>query len=99
MHDFLDAASFGICIAMVEDEGGGYFLTEILTVLITVVNIIITIICIVLIKKIQFHTVTVETAAVMSLIFIGTFFNTAILLILTAANTQYTILYWIPLRG
>jgi hypothetical protein len=52
MHDFLDAASFGICIAMVEDEGGGYFLTEILTVLITVVNIIITVICIVLIKKI-----------------------------------------------
>lgn len=69
------------------DEGGGYFLTEILTVLITVVNIIITMICIFLIKKIQFHTVTVETAAVMSLIFIGTFFNTAILLILTSANT------------
>ena len=35
----------------------------------------------------------------MSVIFIGTFFNTAILLILTAANTQYTILEWIPLRG
>lgn len=35
----------------------------------------------------------------MSLIFIGTFFNTAILLILTSANTQYTIIDWIPLRG
>lgn len=31
-------------------------------------------------------------------IFIATFLNTAILLLIMNANTQYTVLYWIPLH-
>ena len=82
-----------------DDEAGGYLLTEIITVLITVVNMIIRDVCIVLIKLIGFHTETVETAAIMTLITVATFFNTAVLLLMTNANTKDTILAWIPLRG
>ena len=81
------------------DEAGGYLLTELITVAISVVNVIIRDISIIFIKCIGFHTETVETAAIMTLITAATFFNTAILLILTNANTEGTLLSWIPLRG
>ena len=32
-------------------------------------------------------------------IFVATFLNTGLLILLTGANTQYTLLSWIPLRG
>jgi hypothetical protein len=67
--------------------------------MITVVNIIIRELCIFLIKKIGYHLESEEVTDVMRIIFIATFFNTAILLLLTNANTSYTILRWIPLRG
>ncbi len=95
----LSAGGDSLCSDYVDDEAGGYLLTEIITVLITVVNMIIRDVCIVLIKMIGFHTETVETAAIMTLITVATFFNTAILLLLTNANTKDTILSWIPLRG
>jgi hypothetical protein len=56
-------------------------------------------VCIVLIEMIGFHTETIQTAAIMTLITVATFFNTAILLLMTNANTSGTILSWIPLRG
>ena len=52
-----------------------------------------------LIKLIGYHTESQEVSSIMTSIFISTFFNTAILLLIMNANTQYTILYWIPLRG
>ena len=78
---------------------GGYALSEAVTVLITVVNSIIRMICMYLIKLIGYHTESQEVSSIMTSIFISTFFNTAILLLLMDANTQYSILYWIPLKG
>ena len=66
---------------------GGYALSEVLTVAITVINMIIRDISIVFIEFIGFHTETQQTAAIMVLITIATFFNTAILMLLTNANT------------
>lgn len=74
-------------------------MTETITVLITVINMIIRDVSIVLINYIGYHTETEKTAAVMSLITVATFFNTAILMLLTNANTEGTIIWWIPLRG
>lgn len=81
------------------NEVGGYLTTTSITVLISVINIVIRTICIVLIRMIGFHTISVQASAVMVLVTLATFFNTAILLLLTQANTQETILGWIPLRG
>lgn len=57
-----------------------------MTVAITVVNIIIRSFCIFLIKKVGYHTETGEITAMMVTIFIATFFNTAILLLLADAD-------------
>lgn len=54
---------------------------------------------IIMIEYIGFHTETEQTAAIMSLITVATFFNTAILMLLANANTEDTVLSWIPLRG
>lgn len=62
-------------------------------------NIIIREINIRLIKKIGFHTESAQTEAIFLAIFIATFFNTAILLLLSNANTKGTVLTWLPLRG
>lgn len=47
-----------------------------------------------------YHTETGEIAAITLTIFIATFFNTAILLLLADADlSQVTIFSWIPIRG
>jgi len=66
----------------VKDLNGGYALTEAVTVMITVVNTIIRISCMFLIKCIGYHTETQEVSSIMTSIFISTFFNTAILLLI-----------------
>lgn len=78
---------------------GGYMLTETMTIAITVINMIIRDVSIVFINFIGFHTETQQTAAIFILIAVATFFNTAILMLLTNANTQYTFLRWLPLDG
>jgi len=95
----LTGADLGICNDFMLDMGGGYLLTEAITVLVTVVNLIIRDCCILLIRFIGFHTVTVQTSAIMTLTTAATFFNTAILLLLTNANTSNTFLRFLPLTG
>jgi hypothetical protein len=76
---------------------GGYAIGELVTVAITVVNIIIRSLCIFLLKKVGYHTETEEITAIMMTIFIATFFNTAILLLLADADLQQVkLLSWIP---
>lgn len=70
-----------------------------MTVLITVVNVIIKTVSIILISAIGFHTETIQTAAIFATVAISTFFNTAILLLIVSANTEYTILKFLPFRG
>jgi len=89
----------GICETFDKNEVFGYSLLELMTVLITVVNVIIQVISVVMIEHIGFHTITEVTAAIMSTVTFATFFNTAILLLITSANTEYSILWWLPFRG
>jgi len=65
-----------------KDLNGGYALSEAVTVMITVVNTIIKLICMYLIKCIAYHTESEEVSGIMTSIFIATFFNTAILLLI-----------------
>lgn len=88
---FYSGAIFGgssTCSQYDADMAGGYMLTETMTVAITVINMIIRDISIVFINFIGFHTETQQTAAIFMLIAVATFFNTAILMLLTNANTS-----------
>lgn len=50
-----------------------------------------------MIKKVGYHTLTAEIAAIMITIYVMTFFNTGVLLLLADANfTQIKALSWIP---
>jgi hypothetical protein len=67
------------------------------TVVITVVNILIRTLCIFLITRIGYWTVTAEISAVAVSVYVTTFFNTGILLLLADANlSQVVWLSWIP---
>lgn len=89
-----------LCNTWFRNTYGGYGISESVTVLITIVNIIIRSLCIYMIKKVGYHTLTAEITAIMMCIFIATFFNTAILLLLADANLEYvSFLSWIPLHG
>lgn len=86
-----------ICNTWFSQAYGGYAIGECVTIAITVVNTIIRSLCIWLIKMIGYHTETGEITAITSTIFIATFFNTAILLLLADANlSQVKLLSWIP---
>lgn len=66
--------------------------------MITVVNIIIRTVVIYMIKKVGYHTETAEISAIMVTVYVATFFNTGILLLLADANTrQVQSLAWFPL--
>ena len=73
-----------------------------MSVAVTVVNTIIRSINIILIKFIGYHTESAEITAIMLSIFVATFFNTAIQLLLADADfssANYPLLGWIPLKG
>ena len=56
--------------------------------------------CIYMIKKVGYHTETAEITAIFISIFVATFFNTGILLLLADADlSEITWLSWLPLRG
>lgn len=65
---------------------GGEALSTLVSVVITVANIIIKIVVKLLITWIGFKTLTGDIAAFMLAVFVATFFNTAILLLLSDAN-------------
>ena len=77
--------------------GGGYALGELVTVVITVVNLVIRDVVIWMIKKVGYHTNTAEISAIMVTIYVTTFFNTGVLLLLADANlSQIKMLSWLP---
>lgn len=65
----------------------GFGLSNVVSIGITVVNMVIRIINIGLITFIGYYTESEQTKAVKTSVFISQFFNTAILLLLTNANT------------
>lgn len=87
------------CGSYFDDFMGGQALSQVVSISIIVINIILKIIMLILIKWIGYHTESGQTSAIMSSIFIVQFFNTAILLILTNANTKDAGLGFLPFEG
>ena len=77
----------------------GTLLTSVVSYGIVIFNIIIREVNIRLITKIGYHTESEQTSAIFVAIFLSTFLNTGLLILLTGANTKETFLSWIPLRG
>ena len=72
-------------------------MTTLVTILVTVFNIIIRTMNIKLITMIGYKTYSEQFSAVMTSIFITSFINTGILLMLTNANLGFTFLSFIPI--
>jgi len=83
----------------VDDFFGGKALSYVVSVSIVVINIILRTIMLTLIKWIGYHTESEQTGAIMTSIFVAQFFNTAILLLLTNANTEFAGLGFLPFNG
>ena len=77
----------------------GLFLTNMVAVLVSFINIIIRTVNISLIDLIGFHTQSQSTTVIMTSIFVSTFINTGVILLFTNADLQYSVLSWIPLHG
>lgn len=87
------------CRMFTQDFFGGKALSQVVSISIVVINLILRTLMLYLIKWIGHHTESEQTAAIMSSIFIVQFFNTAILLILTNANTADAGLGFLPFKG
>lgn len=93
----LAADKNSICSTYFNQYLGGEALGELVTVVITVVNILIRTLCIFLITRIGYWTVTAEISAVAVSVYVTTFFNTGILLLLADADlSQIAWLSWVP---
>jgi hypothetical protein len=69
------------------------------TFLITVVNIVIRTMNIALIDYVSMDKLSKKVTSIMTSIFVISFINTAIILLFTNANLEYSILAFIPLRN
>lgn len=81
-----NATNPNLCDTYYEQQRGGYVIGQSVTVAITIVNIVIRSFCIWLIQMVGYKTISGEIAAITVTIFIATFFNTAILLLLADAD-------------
>eukprot|EP00117_Sycon_ciliatum_P041124 scpid37102/ scgid30137/ len=88
-----------VCQMFTQDFFGGQALSQVVSVSIVVINLVLTFIMLYLIKWIGHHTESEQTSDIMGSIFIVQFFNTAILLILTNANTVDAGLGFLPFKG
>lgn len=86
------------CYQYSSDLNGGTLLTSVVSYSIVIVNIILRTINIKFINMIGYHTESEQIKAVMTAVFISTFFNTAILLLLTNANLSDSFLSFIPIN-
>eukprot|EP00347_Sterkiella_histriomuscorum_P007945 403346963 len=87
------------CNQYQSDQVQGVGLSQAVSVIIVIVNFILRTIVMALIKLIGYHTESQQTQAIKSSIFVSQFFNTAILLLMTNANTQQTWLAFLPFEG
>jgi hypothetical protein len=77
-----------------------YGITQVVSVSITLVNMIIRELNIFMIKKVGYHGLGNQTAAIFVAIFLASFANTALLLLLGNANTsEYRFIAWLPFNG
>ena len=92
-------SSGGLCESYSTATLKGVSLTTAVSYGIVIFNIVIREVNVVLIKLIGYHSESAQTSAVFVAIFVATFLNTGLLILLTGANTQSTFLWWLPLRG
>jgi len=88
MSDFFSLSDGDTCFMYSRQLLGGSALSNCVSYAIIIFNMVIREVNIVLIKIIGYHTESQELKTIMFSIFLATFFNTAILLLLTNANTQ-----------
>jgi len=88
-----------VCDMFAKDFFGGLTLAQVVSISIVVINLLLRNSMLTLISWIGYHTESQQTNAIMVSIFIAQFFNTAILLLLTNANTEMAGLSFIPLKG
>jgi len=79
------------------DQGVGLILNNIVAVLISIVNIIIRKVNMTLIDVIGYNTETEKVQMIMKSIFWTSLVNTGIILLLTNANFEYSVLKMIPI--
>lgn len=72
-------------------------MSNLVTFLVSCINIVIRKLNIALIQKIGFHTESEQTSMIMTSIFVATFINTGIILMLTNANLTYSPLSMVPI--
>jgi hypothetical protein len=77
----------------------GYFLSNLVTVLITVINIVIRTMNIALIDYVGMDKLSMQVRSIMTSIFGISFINTAIILLLVNANLDYSVLSFVPLKN
>ena len=86
----------GLCYNYIVEFSGGEVMSTAVSIAITIVNTIIRVICVFMIQKVGYHTLSAEITAIMSMIFVATFLNTGLLLLFADANfTQLKILGWL----
>lgn len=85
-----------ICYEYQEDRLWSLALSNIVTGLVSVINIIIRKINIGLVDYISYHTHSQATGAIMMSIFVASFINTGIILLLTNAYLDHSILSFVP---
>jgi hypothetical protein len=87
------------CAMYTQDFFGGQALAQVVAISVVVINLVLRFMMLNLITWIGHHTESAQTASITSSIFIVQFFNTAILLILTNANTAIVGLGFLPFKG
>ena len=88
-----------LCETYWEQTLTGLGLSNLVTFLITVINIIIRTMNIALINYVGMDRLSMQVRSIMTSIFVISFINTAIMLLLTNANLSYSVLRFIPLRN
>lgn len=88
-----------LCYDFFYDKAWGLALTNFVTVLVAIINIVIRKLNINLIEAIGYETVSKQVSMIMQSVFYATFINTGIILLMTNAELQYSVLQWLPLHG
>ena len=88
-----------LCQLYQQDQLWGLSLANFVTFLVSVINVVIRTLNIVLIEKIGLHTQSKKVGAIMTSIFVASFINSGIILLLTNANLEYSVIKWIPIKN
>jgi hypothetical protein len=82
-----------------DDKLLGLFMTNLVTVLVSIVNIVLRTINMKLIDTVGIDTQSQKTSLIMKSIFITSFINTGIILLFTNANLEFSILKFVPIKN